>query len=81
MGTVENSIYATTYSGTTISDTLLTSNMVNHGDSGGVALKYVNSKIYIAGIIIAKKGTGDSPAPGIICKYTNIVNALYVNMY
>jgi hypothetical protein len=81
MGTVENSTYATTYSGATISDTLLTSNMVNHGDSGGVALKYTESMIYIAGIIIAKKGTGDSPAPGIICKYTNIVNALDVNMY
>lgn len=84
-GTVLNSNHTANYSNTVLTNTFLTSNMVNNGDSGGVVLQYLNSKIYIAGIIVAKSRPVNSnesdPGKCVACKYTEIVDALGVNMY
>lgn len=84
-GTVLNSSASISYEQgnitVSLTDTVKTSNMVNNGDSGGIALKLSDSKIYIAGIVISKShSTNDGAGQATFCKYTNIASALGVTM-
>lgn len=85
VGTVLNSNASIMYEQNDITvsltDTVKTSNMVNSGDSGGIALKFSDSGIYIAGIVISKSHSNNGDAgQATFCKYTNIASALGVNM-
>lgn len=92
IGTVLSSSTSATYHDQTITDLLLTSTQVAGGDSGGIVLKLSSdSKLYISGIMVAKRRTissSDDPDAGandpgqcIACKFTNIQNALGISMY